>query len=300
MNFEIYEQQFQVGGKSTPKQQEAARFAVTPDYFRTMEIPLLQGRTFNEQTDVASPPVVIINRRLAEQNWPNENPVGKQIRLLGNNQNARLATVVGVVGDSKEFLMHDAARPQIFFPQLQAPSHRRFLVVKSAGDPMALTSAVRASIEAVDRNVPITNVRRMERVVSEAMSPFFFASTILGALGLAALVLAAMGIYGVISYVVRQRTHEIGVRMAMGARRREIMRLVLRQGAHLAAIGLVIGLVAAMGMMHLIRTALTGSRFDPLVLLASSVLLAAIALLACYLPARRATKVDPMVALRYE
>ncbi len=302
LNFELYSQIYQVEGSSSPAQTKlsASRFIVTPDYFRTMQIPVLAGSGFTAANTAASPAVVVVNRQLAQQHWPNGDPIGKRIRLLDGKLAGRTATVIGVVGDTKDFLMSDPLRPQIYLSQLQAPTLRRFLVVSATGDPLPLVPGVRGEIAAVDKNVPVTEIRRMDRVVFEAMSPFVFAAAILGLLGVGALLLAAIGIYGVLAYVVRQRTHEIGVRMALGARGGEIIRLVLQHGARLAGIGLGLGLAGTLSLMQVARASFPGATFDPVVLVGTPILLAAVALLACFVPARRAGKVDPVVALRYE
>ncbi len=302
MNFELYSQDYRLEAATAGAQPKlsASRFIVTPDYFRTMQIPVLAGSAFSEAHTAKTPRVVLVNHVLANQNWPNESPIGKQIRLLDGEKAGPLAAVIGVVGDSKDFLMTDALRPQIFLSQLQQPTLRRFLVIRAAADPLPLVPAVRREIGLVDKNVPLTEIRRMDRVVFEAMSPFVFAAAILGLLGAGAVLLAAMGIYGVLAYSVRQRTQEIGVRMALGARRTQIVTLILRQGACLAAIGLGIGLAGTLALMQLAHASLPGAAFDPVVIVGTPVLLGAMALLACFVPARRASRVDPIVALRYE
>ncbi len=302
MNFELATREFLPEGQMQDSyhRPEAATFTVSPDYFRAMQIPVLQGRAFSAQDRDGAPPVVMVNRLLAERTWAAQSAVGKALRVFDNKGTSRIATVIGIVADAKDFLMNQELRPQIYIPALQSPATRSFLVIRTSADPLASVAGVRSAVEAVDRNITVAEVRTMERVVTEALSPFMFSAGILGLLGSGALLLAAIGIYGVIAYSVRQRTHEIGVRMALGADEVEIVRMVLRQGMRLAGLGLAIGLAGSVALLQVARAALPGSIFDPVALVGAPVVLASVALLACVLPARRAMRVDPVVALRYE
>jgi len=280
----------------------------TSDYLRVMGIPLLEGRFFTEHDTVASAPVVVIDEVMAKHLFPGQDAVGKQINLmlLGPVQ------IVGVVGHVKHWGLDadDTAkiRDEIYFPFLQIPDKFMSLlvsgltlVVRTAPDPLSVASAVRTQVAGPTEDQPIFGVQTMEQIISGSLAERRFTMLLLIIFASTALVLAAVGIYGVMSYAVSRRTHELGVRLALGASRNEILRLVVREGMALAAIGTVVGLMAALGLTRLMASLLYGVRpADPATLAAVSLLLVGIALLACYIPAWRATKVDPMVALRYE
>ncbi len=278
--------------------------AVSAAYFETMGIPMLRGRHFLETDTASSDPVVIINQSLARHLWGEQNPVGEQV--LSGIIPAR--QVVGVVGDTKEWGVDQPAPLTIFVPQSQMPdgitlmTNGAFLtswVVKSRA-PLDLRTVQRA-VREVDPDQPVVNLRRMSQVVSESITPERFVTFLLGIFGGLALVLTAIGIYGVMSYSVTQRTHEVGVRMALGATRGNILNMIVRQGLRLALIGTATGLVGALGLTRIVSTLLFEVKpTDPATFLFVSSLMLAVGLLACYIPARRATKVDPMVALRYE
>jgi predicted permease len=302
---------FWLGGGPQPPQDQmsSALFYIgTSDYLRVMGIPLLEGRFFTEHDTVASAPVVVIDEVMAKHLFPGQDAVGKQINLmlLGPVQ------IVGVVGHVKHWGLDadDTAkiRDEIYFPFLQIPDKFMSLlvsgltlVVRTAPDPLSVASAVRTQVAGPTEDQPIFGVQTMEQIISGSLAERRFTMLLLIIFASTALVLAAVGIYGVMSYAVSRRTHELGVRLALGASRNEILRLVVREGMALAAIGTVVGLMAALGLTRLMASLLYGVRpADPATLAAVSLLLVGIALLACYIPAWRATKVDPMVALRYE
>jgi putative ABC transport system permease protein len=294
--------------------------AVSPDYFRAMSIPLRAGRYFTEQ-DTYRPPTgplpsdldeegryyfgrntIIIDEEFARRHWPNEDAVGKRVRLGGGDPNAPLATVVGVVGRVKmESLRGGANYVQGYFPSLQLPIRGMTAVIKSSVEPAGLTSAVRSQVAALDPSQPIYRVRTMERIRDESVATEKLNLTLLILFASVALVLALVGIYGVMSYAVTQRTHEIGIRVALGARGPDVLRLVVGQGMLLAGAGVVIGLAMAYLLTRLMSALLFSVRPTDLpTFTAVTVLLVVVALVACWIPARRATKVDPMVALRCE
>ena len=304
LNFESFSLEFLVEGRAPEapgRNLSAGNFWVTTDTFETLHIPLQRGRVFSARDDTQAAPVVVINQKLAERFWPGADPIGRALRLEPGTEDERLATVVGVVADSKQFLMNEEPQALIYLPQLQDSTRRRFLALRTAAEPLALAAAARQAIWSVDRDLPITALRTMHQVVGESLLPWSGGTIGLAVLGLGALLLAALGIYGVVAYSVSQRTHELGIRIALGAGRRDILKLVLRQGAILAGIGALLGLVAAAGLTRLIEALLYGvGALDPWTFVALPLTLLAVALLASYVPARRATRVDPMIALRYE
>ena len=303
MNFELDQQEFTIEGR-TPVEADrrpiASQFLVAPGYFETMQIPVLAGRGFTSRDTGGRPLVAVVNRRLARQHWPDQDPVGQRLRLHERGGPDEIAEVVGVVADSKDFLMHEEFRPQIFLSQLQRSTSRRFLTVRATSDPMALIPAVKGQVRELDRTLAVTEVRRMTQVVFGSVAPVAGVAAVLGALGFGALLLAALGIYGVVSFSVRQRTHEIGVRMALGASVGQVVRLVLKQGFVLVAIGLAMGVVLVAGPTLVAERLGAKGLLQPWALLASTLILSAAGLGAAYLPARRAARVEPSVALRHE
>jgi predicted permease len=290
-------------------QMSSAMFYIgTPDYLRVMGIPLREGRFFTDQDTLASTPVVVIDDVMAKHLFPGQDAVGKQFSLIVIGP----VQIVGVVGHVKHWGLDsdDTAkiRDEIYFPFMQVPD--KFmpeavagltLVLRTAPDPLSVVSAVRAQVAGPTEDQPIFGVQTMEQIISGSLAERRFTMLLLIIFASTALVLAAVGIYGVMSYAVSRRTHELGVRLALGAPRSEILRLVVWEGMVLAAIGTAVGVAAALGLTRLMASLLYGVRpADPATLAAVSLLLAGIALLACYIPAWRATKVDPMVALRYE
>jgi putative ABC transport system permease protein len=278
---------------------------VSADYFRVMDVPLLRGREFDSRDRGESPPVAVVNEALVREYLSDQDPIGKQIRLGRPEDRNPWLTIVGVVGDMKRTTVYVemgyAVPPRVFRPATQAAGNSMEIVIRVAGDPLYLAPAVQRAVTALDVNVPTYDVRSMNDRVSEFLSHPRFRAVVLGVFAGLALLLAAIGIYGVLSQAVVQRTHEIGIRMALGAEGRDVLRLVVGQGMALALVGVGLGLVAALAVTRFLASMLYGVKpTDPLTFGLVSLVLIGVALLASYIPARRATKVDPMVALRYE
>src|SRR5688500_17440798 len=277
----------------------AVRMA-TPGYFNTMGISLLQGRHFTDQDRRETVPVIMVSKRTADQVWPNENPVGKRL-MLDYNRGKYAYDVVGVTGGIRYYGLKVEPRAEVFIPHAQNAYLPMNLVVRTSSDPNLMVESIKAQVREMDPTQAISNIRTMDTLVSRSVAADRFSMWLLGLLGSLALVLAASGLFSLLSYLVTQRTHEIGVRMALGAGHRDILHLVIGQGAVLVAAGLAIGLGASFICTRLFSSLLFGiSATDPLTFIVTPVLLSLAALLACYVPARRATKVDPMVALRAE
>ncbi len=278
---------------------------VSPDYVRTLGMVLERGRIFTDADNETAPLVALVNDKLARQYWPNEDPVGKRFMWGRFNPASKDApkwiTVVGVVGDTKMYGLANPSRLEVYAPLQQSAESDMDLLVKSQLDPSALTSEIRGVVASVDKDQPIFAIATMNKIVSDGVSAPRLTLVLLGLFSALALILAAIGIYGVISYSVAQRTQEIGVRMALGAQRFDILRMVLGQGGKIALVGIVIGMVAAFGLTRLMSGLLFSvSAGDPATFAAVAALLVLVAIFACYIPARRAVRVDPMVALRYE
>jgi putative ABC transport system permease protein len=274
--------------------------AINTDYFRTMGISMVGGREFTERDNQGAPEVVIINETAARRWWPGEEPIGKRVRLYDDEQ-LTWREIIGVVRDIKHFGPQARITAEIYVPFLQRPREAMTLVAHTSGQPELLATAMRAAVQSVDKEQPVYRVRTMERFLSDAVASPRATAFLLVVLAFAALALAAVGIYGVMVYAVTQRTHEIGIRMALGARGGDVLAMVIKQGMRLAGIGVTIGLVAAFVLTRLMKDLLFGVRpTDPATFVALALLLIGVAMLACYLPARRATKVDPLTALRHE
>jgi putative ABC transport system permease protein len=272
--------------------------AVSQDYFRTMRIPLLKGRWFDDRDTASSQSVVVINQTMARQIWPGEEPLGKRIKHGFKEQ---VAEVVGVIGDVKYAGLDQQTKPEMYAPFSQRPWPFMRIVVRTKSDPMNLATAIRAEAQAIDKDQPIDKLTTMSSVVRASIATRRFYMQLLGTFAALAFILAAVGIYGIVSYSVAQRTREIGIRMALGAKQSDVLRLVLAEGFRLAVLGVVLGLAGAFAATRVLTSLLFEVKpTDPMTFIGLSILLAAVALLACYIPARRATKVDPLVALRYE
>lgn len=297
---------FSIEGRppAAPEARTAARnYSITPDYFRVMSIPVRRGRAFTERDAKDAPPVIIINEAFARRFFPNEEARGKRI-ILEDETNQRLPPreVVGVVGNVRHEGLDDKEQPEYYVPFFQAPDRQMDLVVRSAiSDPAALAVAVRGAIRSIDKDQLIWEVKTMDERVAKSVAPRRFQMLLLGIFATLALLLASIGIYGVMNFTVTQRTHEIGIRLALGAQAKDVFRLVIGQGMTLALIGVVIGLLGALALTRVMASLLYNvSALDPLIFAGIALLLACVALLACLIPARRATRVDPMIALRHE
>jgi len=279
---------------------EALYSAISPNYFRTMSIPLRAGREFTADDKKDAPPVVVINERMARRYFAGVDPVGRRmsIRMLEKPVEHE---IVGVAADAKQMNLADETGIEMYVPYLQRPWLTTDLVVRASGDPASLIVSVQRAVREVDKDLPAANIKTMEQLFSESVAQPRFYTTLLGTFATIALLLASIGIFGVISYAVTQRTHEIGVRIALGAQKSDVLRLIVGQGMMLVGLGILLGLAAAFAVTRFLSSLLYGvSAIDPFIFAAVPVLLAGVALVACYIPARRAMRVDPMVALRYE
>ena len=273
---------------------------VTPDYFKAMGISVLKGRAFTDQDRIDTPPVIVVNETLALQVWPGEDPVGKRL-VIYFNRGRYPYEVVGVTGDTKFYGLKSQSRSEVFFAHAQDPYLIMNVVVRTSTAPQQLASLLNQEVLALDPAQPVHSIVTMEEMIARSVAPDRFSMLLLSVLALIALVLAAVGVYGVMSYSVSQRTHEIGIRLAVGARAGDVLRLMFSQGMKLALAGAAIGIVAALALTRLLEKLLFDiSATDPLTFASIALLLTCVALLACYFPARRATKVDPIIALRHE
>jgi putative ABC transport system permease protein len=297
---------FAVRGRPPAPQGEGEALEVriaTPDYFRTMGIPLRQGRAFTEADRADAPQVVLINETTAQRHFAGEDPIGKYIQLGWRQSEERFAggEVVGIVADVRQLGPGEDFLPELYLPYAQAPESEMSIVVRAAGDPLALAGAIRAEVRALDPNLPVTALRTLDQVLSSAVAQPRFYVLLLGIFAAVALVLAAIGIFGVMSYAVVQRTREIGIRIALGAAPGAVLQMVIRRALLLAAGGVVVGLGGSLVVTRVLESLLYGvSTTDPATFLTVAALLTTVAMLAAYLPARRATRVDPMIALRSE
>jgi putative ABC transport system permease protein len=279
---------------------DVAFSTISNNSFQTLGIPLLRGRDFNEQDTVDAPGVVIVNQAFVDRYWPGQDPLGKHISTVGAE--GPLLEVVGVAATIKYWLIGEEPRPFIYRALSQRPSVSfAMLLLRTTGDPLAMAAPIRTVIRDIDKDMAVSNLNRLTDQIAFILLPAKFAAVGFGLFGVLALLLASVGLYGVMSYAVSQRTREIGIRTTLGAQRKDIISLVLRQGLVLTAIGLAIGLLVSLAGTRLLSSLLYDiGATDALTFVGVSLLLAAVATLACYLPARRATKVDPMVALRCE
>jgi putative ABC transport system permease protein len=274
-------------------------YAVTPDYFKAMGIPLRKGRLFDDRDRAGATRVIIINETMARQLFPDEDPIGKRIHVTMGKKLYR--EVVGVVGDVKQYGLDQKTPFETYEPFAQEPFTQMSLVVRAAGDPAQLSNSIRGEVLSIDKDQPVSSIKPLAELVRSSIAQQRFAMLLLGIFAAVALLLATVGIYGVMSYSVTQRTHEIGIRMALGASPRRVLRLVVGHGLWLTLIGVAVGLGVALLLTKVMTSLLFGvSPTDPATFVVFSASLAVVALIACMVPARRATKVDPMIALRYE
>jgi putative ABC transport system permease protein len=277
---------------------------VTPGYFRTLQTPLLAGRDFTWSDTPQSQAAILINQSMARRYWGHQDPIGRRIKECRAEQSCPWLTVIGIVGDMREYDVPRTPRPTVYFPATQFASPRGVLrdwVIRTSGDPLNVAQSVREAIRSVDATLPVSRVQTMEQVRSASIMPQQFSLVLFGSFALLALLLAAVGIYGVVSYAVSRSTHEIGVRMALGANARAVLAMVLGNALRLALAGIAIGVLAALAASQVMSALLFGvSAADPLTFVGVALLVAAVTLTASYIPARRAARVDPLVALRYE
>jgi predicted permease len=270
--------------------------AISPEYFRTVEIPLLHGRAFTAQDQAGSQPVVIINEEMAQRYWPGQEAIGRRLKVAGEWR-----TVVGIVQNSQYYDLQDPPYPFVFFPIFQEYSNQATVHVRTAGDPLTFSAAIQDAILQANAELPLYDVGTLKERIQAASTVQRVAGPAAGVLGLLALVLAAVGIYGVIAYTTSLRTHEIGIRMALGAQRADVLRLILRDGAIVTCVGLIVGAAAALLLMRLASKLLFGvTAADPATFIGVPLLLAGVIFIACYVPARRAIQLNPIAALRHE
>ena len=297
---------FKVEGRPEPKPDENVAMdyqVVNSDYFATLEIPIVRGRGLTEQDNETAPRVIVINEAMAHAFWPNEDPVGKRMAIGESSKDTSWRTIVGVVGSVRHAGLTEEPVPCAFIDyrqDLESWSRMAF-VMKTSTEPSSLTSTVRSSLVAIDPQQPVYAIEPLEKLIEGSVAPRKFVMSLIGSLAFVALALALVGIYSVISFSVSERTREIGIRMALGAKRRDVLRMILGQGMRVSAVGIVMGLAIALGLTRLLRTLLFEvSATDPITFGLVAMTMSLIALMACYLPARRATRVDPLVALRDE
>jgi putative ABC transport system permease protein len=280
---------------------EADQRAVTPDYFKAMGISLVRGRYFEARDTDGAPPVAIVDESLAETFWPNQDPIGKRLHGGGQQSKAEWSTVVGVVRHVRNRTLEARSRVEVYWPENQRSYSALTLAIRASQNPMDLAPTIQRLVAGIDPDLPLYRVRTMTEVMGESVARRRLALTLLAVFAGLALLLASVGIYGVTSYVVAQSRQEIGLRMALGAARGDVMQLMMRQGMGTIALGLGIGLVAALALTRWMSGLLFDVRpADPLALGGAAALLTAVALIAIFIPARRASRVNPMEALRYE
>jgi putative ABC transport system permease protein len=284
-------------GSTTPR----VKFnIVAPDYLSTLGIPLLRGRDFDQHDGPEAQKVIVISQTMAHRFWPNEDAIGKFVHL-GDDPDSGVRQVIGIAGDARINSVEEVAEPYFYLPYAQTNKETMLLLAETRGDPLRLSSPIRAEVARLDRRAPVLEISTLGLVIRSSIWDEQITATFVGVLGGLALFLSAIGLYGVVSYTMVQRTREIGIRMALGAQRRDALRLVLGEAVRLTVIGLVVGVAGAIATTPLLAKMLYGVHpRDPITFAAVAVLMTAVALAASYFPARRATKVDPLVALRHE
>jgi putative ABC transport system permease protein len=274
---------------------------ISPNYWGLMQIGLREGREITDSDADGTLPVAVISNSLARRYFPGKKPLGKKVRVGSADDKAPWMTIVGIVDDVHYSWIERDDVPTLYRSYRQAPPHYASIVLRTAGDPLGFVPAVRAQISAVDRDLPLFNIKPLDEVISESIVGIAYVAAMMGVLGIIALVLASVGVNGVMSYAVTERTNEFGIHIAMGASASDIQKPVLGKGTLLTAIGMCIGLPMALGWATALSSLLFGVRAaDPMVLIGLPLVLGTVATFACYLPARRAVRVDPIVALRYE
>jgi putative ABC transport system permease protein len=295
---------FKIEGRASEERGEVISSmveTVSPNYFRLMNIGLRDGRELKDSDADTTLPVADISRNLAARYFPGENPIGKKIKIGAADSDSQWLTIVGIVDDVHYSWINKQELPTIYRSYLQSPPFYTSVVLRTTGDPLTFVPAVRSEVAALDPDLPLFDVLPFDKVISNSIVGIAYVAGMMAVLGLIALVLASVGIYGVMSYSVGERTHEIGVRMAMGASSKDVQRLILGNGLFLTVVGMAIGLPVALGLAYLLSSLLFGVKVaDPFAFVGLPVLLAAVATVACYLPARRAVRMDPLTALRYE
>jgi putative ABC transport system permease protein len=277
---------------------QAIYFNTSRNYFATMGIPLLRGRDFSDVDNASAPLVAIANQTLAQRFWPNQSPIGKRLMLVSQK---RAVEIVGVVGDIERYGLGENVQPEIYYPYSQQPRGATYFVVRTTTPADTFREVLQSRLAIIDSEIRLSRMSSMDDLITTALKRPRFNLMLLGIFATTALLLAAVGIYGVMSYLVEQQTREIGIRSALGAKRSQILKLIIGRGVGMAFVGIVLGLAASFGLTRFIASLLYGvTALDPMVFIGVSILLLTVSVLACYIPARRATKVDPLVALRYE
>lgn len=295
---------FSIEGRPEPPPTERVEIPidiVNQSFFKVMGIPLISGRFFEERDGPEATPVIIINETMARRFWPGEDAVGKRMKFGSPDSDDPWIEIIGVVGDVRRTGFDAEVRPETFLPHAQAPGRGLMMVVRTDSDPAKMASSFRAAVREIDADQPVFEVRTMDMILGEMMAQRRLNMILFGVFAAVAMLLASVGIYGIISHNVTERTHELGVRMALGASRSDMLKLILRQGMALAGIGIFVGLVLALVLTRVMSSLLYGvSATDPITFVLIAMMLGVVALAACLIPAQRATKVDPMSALRYE